>query len=203
MQRHHLKIDKKFFDRIASGKKRWEYRLNDRNFQVGDILVLHEQTEVGPTGIVLERLVSDIMTALDFPTIGTGHVILSLDMPASYAKPRMSMTKDRYELLKRSRVEHGADWMAAHEADRLLVTCIADGTVTPPWEGVTRQVPFNGTLTSKMTLSEEARVLSDILAGMVEGGYMDLETLYTEAQGDGDAFVKRAAEVLSMLANKA
>lgn len=50
-------------------------------------------------------------------------------------------------------------------------------------------------------LREEAMNLASILSGMVEGGYSDLETLYTEDQADGDAFVKRAAEVLDLLAS--
>lgn len=49
-------------------------------------------------------------------------------------------------------------------------------------------------------LVAEALELSKILSGMVEGGYSDLETLYTSDQADGDAFVKRAAEVLVALA---
>ncbi len=38
-----LKIDKKFFEEIASGQKSFEVRLGDRNFQPGDILVLLEK----------------------------------------------------------------------------------------------------------------------------------------------------------------
>lgn len=50
-------------------------------------------------------------------------------------------------------------------------------------------------------LQKEAAELSRILAGMGEGGY-DLETLYTDDQADGDAFVKRAADLLAALARR-
>ena len=47
---------------------------------------------------------------------------------------------------------------------------------------------------------KEAKNLSSILAGMGEGSY-DLETLYTEDQADGDGFVRRAADLLKLLAS--
>jgi len=40
--KHDLKILPEFFYDIASGKKTFEVRKNDRNYQVGDILVLHK-----------------------------------------------------------------------------------------------------------------------------------------------------------------
>ena len=51
-------------------------------------------------------------------------------------------------------------------------------------------------------LRREAGVLAGILEGMVEGGYSDLATLYTDDQGDGDAFVVRASEVLRLLSEQ-
>lgn len=39
---HDLKIQSKYFDAIASGEKRFEVRKNDRLYQVGDTLRLHE-----------------------------------------------------------------------------------------------------------------------------------------------------------------
>ena len=53
---------------------------------------------------------------------------------------------------------------------------------------------------AKDALQREALELSSILAGMCEGGYSDLSTLYTADQPDGDSFVARAAEVLALLA---
>lgn len=40
MKTHELKLDDKYFDEVKSGKKNFEIRKNDRNFQVGDILEL-------------------------------------------------------------------------------------------------------------------------------------------------------------------
>jgi hypothetical protein len=38
MMRHNVKCWSKYFDDVKSGKKSFEVRLNDRNYQVGDIL---------------------------------------------------------------------------------------------------------------------------------------------------------------------
>ena len=38
MTYHILKIKREFFERIVDGKKTHELRLNDRDYQVGDIL---------------------------------------------------------------------------------------------------------------------------------------------------------------------
>lgn len=40
MKTHDLKLDIKYFDDVKSGKKNFEIRKNDRDFQVGDILEL-------------------------------------------------------------------------------------------------------------------------------------------------------------------
>lgn len=42
MRVHNLKIWPEFFEPIARHKKTFEFRVNDRAFQVGDILVLQE-----------------------------------------------------------------------------------------------------------------------------------------------------------------
>ena len=39
---HLLKTDPNFFDDIKRGKKRFGLRKNDRNFEVGDVLILHK-----------------------------------------------------------------------------------------------------------------------------------------------------------------
>ena len=40
MKKHELKLDTKYFDDVKSGKKDFEIRKNDRDFEVGDILEL-------------------------------------------------------------------------------------------------------------------------------------------------------------------
>ena len=42
MTTHTLKIWPEYFDAILDGRKTWEARKNDRNYQLGDILRLHE-----------------------------------------------------------------------------------------------------------------------------------------------------------------
>lgn len=42
MQVHKLKIKPKYFNDVISNKKRFEVRLNDRNFEIGDLIVLEE-----------------------------------------------------------------------------------------------------------------------------------------------------------------
>ena len=37
---HYLKVWPQFFDAIAEGRKPFEYRLNDRDFNTGDVLIL-------------------------------------------------------------------------------------------------------------------------------------------------------------------
>lgn len=39
---HHLKTWPEFYKLIKGGKKKFELRYNDRNFQTGDILILEE-----------------------------------------------------------------------------------------------------------------------------------------------------------------
>ena len=39
---HHLKILPEYFNAVISGDKRFEIRRNDRNYQVGDYLMLRE-----------------------------------------------------------------------------------------------------------------------------------------------------------------
>lgn len=39
---HKLKIHPKYFKEVCTGKKSFEIRKNDRNFKVGDILLLQE-----------------------------------------------------------------------------------------------------------------------------------------------------------------
>ena len=41
---HELKINDSFFEAVCSGAKPFEIRKNDRNFKVGDVLVLREIT---------------------------------------------------------------------------------------------------------------------------------------------------------------
>lgn len=47
MVTHDLKIESRWFERVASGEKRAEIRVHDRDFQVGDVLAMKEVNEYG------------------------------------------------------------------------------------------------------------------------------------------------------------
>ena len=77
---HELKLDRKFFDRVKLGRKRAELRYNDRNYQVGDFLLLREVagTDREQTGRTVIVEVLDIVTHNEFPAgIREGYVMLS------------------------------------------------------------------------------------------------------------------------------
>lgn len=42
---HKLKIDEEYFDAVENGLKNFEIRYNDRNFEVGDTIILREITK--------------------------------------------------------------------------------------------------------------------------------------------------------------
>lgn len=66
MKEIHLKILPEYFDALASGKKKYELRLGDKNIQEGDTLILEEYDRLGdgrtPTGRVLKKIVSQVRT---------------------------------------------------------------------------------------------------------------------------------------------
>lgn len=77
---HQVKIKKCFFKEKIAGRKAWELRLNDRNYQIGDYLGLNEIDDDGKeTGrFVVEKIV-DIVYPGQVPdgALGQGYVILS------------------------------------------------------------------------------------------------------------------------------
>lgn len=58
---HHLKTDHIYYADVATNKKPFELRKKDRDFQVNDILRLHEQIDGQPTGRTTDRLVTYIL----------------------------------------------------------------------------------------------------------------------------------------------
>lgn len=67
--RHSLKIWPAYFERVKDGSKTFEYRNNDRGFQCGDTVTLHEwdpkisngNTSYGYTGKSLEFLIGFVL----------------------------------------------------------------------------------------------------------------------------------------------
>lgn len=86
---HTLKTWPEFFQAIAEGRKPFEYRLNDRDYQVDDVLVLREFVPPTPddpmgdrggyyTGRELWRRVTYILDDRLGPTMRKGFVVMAL-----------------------------------------------------------------------------------------------------------------------------
>jgi hypothetical protein len=78
MKLHELKCWSEPFNEIVNGMKKFEYRLNDRNYEVGDILYLREwiPDTKNYTGCVITKSVTSILkTGFGLPE---GYCIMSL-----------------------------------------------------------------------------------------------------------------------------
>lgn len=84
MTEHRLKCWPEYFMAVASGKKRFELRRDDRDFQVGDTLFLEEWSPAnGYTGCVEVLTVTYIMRHDPQAPVwlGPGLVLMSLEQP--------------------------------------------------------------------------------------------------------------------------
>jgi hypothetical protein len=98
---HELKTDPEVFDAVASGAKTHEIRLNDRDFQVGDTLVLRRTQHTGAemragtplvyTGEQIERTVSHVLAGYG---LMPGWVILSFAAPRGQAEDAQRLSTD-------------------------------------------------------------------------------------------------------------
>lgn len=79
MKVHTLKTTTGFFNAVDSGRKPFEVRRNDRDFKVGDLLVLREWDE--RAGVYLGREIGAVITYLlhEFPGIEPGFAVLGID----------------------------------------------------------------------------------------------------------------------------
>lgn len=75
-RRHRLKIAKMFFDVVDAGKKSFELQKNDRNYQIGDVLEMHEMDSGEETGRVTEKQVIYLLEG--FKGLEEGYCILGL-----------------------------------------------------------------------------------------------------------------------------
>lgn len=63
METHKLKTLPQFFEKVESGIKNFEVRYNDRDFRVGDVLILEEyDPEMGLTGRTVQRKISYVFS---------------------------------------------------------------------------------------------------------------------------------------------
>jgi len=79
---HELKCSHEFWPEIRSGRKMFEFRKNDRNFAVGDVLVLklwdkRGHFEAGEDPVA--RKVTYVMRDWEFAPLKNGYCVLSLD----------------------------------------------------------------------------------------------------------------------------
>lgn len=76
MKVHHLKIKQVFFLAKLQGVKPFEIRKNDRDFQIGDKLVLHELDGYGKeTGRTITQVISYVFEESEY--LQQGYVIIS------------------------------------------------------------------------------------------------------------------------------
>lgn len=75
-QVHQIKIALSYFDDVASGRKPFELRKNDRNYKVGDILQMAEFKEGKNTGRVIEKIITYLLE--DYTGIEEGYCILGI-----------------------------------------------------------------------------------------------------------------------------
>jgi hypothetical protein len=83
---HELKTWPQYFEAILSGAKRFEYRINDRDFEVGDSLRLREWDPKIEryTGRELGCCVTYLLTLTDIPQ----HVVMSISKTEKVEKVR-------------------------------------------------------------------------------------------------------------------
>ena len=74
---HHLKTWPEYFKVIKSGKKTFEIRWNDRDYQVGDVLVLEEYDPY--TGYTGDTVTLDVPYVLDKqPFVPQGYICMAV-----------------------------------------------------------------------------------------------------------------------------
>lgn len=93
MTDHHLKAWSEFWINYASGLKPWSIRRNDRDFDVGDWLILGEWKDEAWTGRVCALEVIEVFRGLDL--VADGHVVLSLG-PVGEVAPEYLDANGRY-----------------------------------------------------------------------------------------------------------
>lgn len=75
---HYLKIFPQFFDDIVYNHKSFEIRKNDRDFQVGDFIVLQEYNDGDFTGRCILAIITYILSDTRYNL--NGYVTFSFDV---------------------------------------------------------------------------------------------------------------------------
>lgn len=85
MARHELKIKPKYFDAVTHSLKTFEVRENDRDFNVGDTLVLEEwdEMEYRYTGRKTEVIVCYMLDSV--PGLDDSYCVLGIKYPRDFS----------------------------------------------------------------------------------------------------------------------
>ena len=73
---HSVKCTEPYFSDVKSGKKNFELRKNDRNYQVGDDIVLNQYVDGKLTGKIVKKTISYMLEG--YSGIECGYCILGL-----------------------------------------------------------------------------------------------------------------------------
>lgn len=76
MKHHYLKILPEYYEAVKYGDKTFEVRLNDRDYQVNDVVHLQEYTNSEYTGNELVKVISYVLDNVDY--CKEGYVIFGL-----------------------------------------------------------------------------------------------------------------------------
>lgn len=77
---HEIDCSKKYIIDVLAEIKKFEVRLNDRNYKIGDVLVLKEIDNSGNfTGRKATRIITYFMSEDDNPGIKPGHCVLGIE----------------------------------------------------------------------------------------------------------------------------
>lgn len=80
MNKHYLKTWPKYFDAVARGEKTFELRADDRDYKVGDILVLQrfDPKTSEYTGAEIDKRITYILRGTQFAGVAPGYCVLAL-----------------------------------------------------------------------------------------------------------------------------
>ena len=78
MKTHELKTIQPYFDLIKFGIKKFEYRKDDRDFQVGDLLILQEYDALKKSYLGGEITASISYILRDFDGLNPDYCVLSI-----------------------------------------------------------------------------------------------------------------------------
>lgn len=83
MEIHFLKILPEYFKLVVEGKKKFELRRNDRDFKVGDMIILCEFDGKESTGNSLPFVITYILKGGQYG-LDEDYVVLSIEEVGSY-----------------------------------------------------------------------------------------------------------------------